>query len=244
MASFLNAEKILKMEGGASAPAGARLGFPLRKPNSVPLSARRGGAGGGSGAGFRLEKNSAPPVSACGKGLRHLTSPLQIGIPFGRIPEFSLQRSNLPPPEKPMTSAPYDQNNPFAKILRGELPCTKVYEDSRTFAFMDIAPRADGHTLIIPKAPCRNILDVPPEDLAATILIAQRIARAAKQAFAADGITLHQFSEAAGGQEVFHLHFHVLPRKAGVPLRPAGIRGDMEQIAQHAEMLKQALASG
>lgn len=142
-----------------------------------------------------------------------------------------------------MTSAAYDHDNIFAKILRGELPCTKVYEDTKTFVFMDIAPRADGHALVIPKAPCRNILDIAPDDLTAVILTVQRIAKAAKQAFAADGMTIMQFSEGAGGQEVFHLHFHVIPRKEGVPLAPPNIRGDMEQIARHAETLRAALAS-
>jgi histidine triad (HIT) family protein len=141
-----------------------------------------------------------------------------------------------------MTSATYDQNNIFAKILRGEMPCYKVYEDAGTFAFMYIMPRADGTSLIIPKAPCRNILDASPEDLAAAINTTQRMARAAERAFNADGISIHQFSEAAGGQVVFHLHFHVLPRKTGIDLRPAGIPGDKVLIARHAEMLKQALS--
>jgi histidine triad (HIT) family protein len=142
-----------------------------------------------------------------------------------------------------MTSTTYDQNNVFAKILRGEIPCDKVYEDAATFAFMDIMPRSDGHTLIIPKAPCRNILDVSQEDLAAAAGTTQRIARAAQRAFNADGISVHQFSEAAGGQVVFHLHFHVLPRKTGIGLRPAGIPGDKALIARHAEMLRQALGT-
>ncbi len=142
----------------------------------------------------------------------------------------------------PGDAAAYDTNNVFAKILRGELPCHKVYEDDKTLAFMDIMPRTDGHTLIIPKAPSRNILDADPEDLAHVIKTTQRIAQAAKRAFAADGITVHQFSEPAGGQIVFHLHFHVLPRKAGVEMRPPGIKGDDALIAAHAEALRQALA--
>ncbi|MEA3021654.1 MAG: histidine triad family protein, partial [Alphaproteobacteria bacterium] len=100
----------------------------------------------------------------------------------------------------------YDPNNVFAKILRGELPCHKVYEDDRAFAFLDIMPRAPGHTLVIPKAPARNILDVAPDDLAHVMAIAQKIARAALKVFGADGITVQQFNEPAGGQVVFHLH--------------------------------------
>src|SRR5690349_12141563 len=97
----------------------------------------------------------------------------------------------------------YDPNNIFAKILRGELPAYKVYEDDKVFAFLDIMPRAPGHTLVLPKAPARNVLDVPPEDLAEVHKVAQRIAKAAMTVFAADGITIQQFNEGAGGQVVF-----------------------------------------
>jgi histidine triad (HIT) family protein len=108
--------------------------------------------------------------------------------------------------------ASYDPNNIFAKILRGELPSYKVYEDERAFAFLDIMPRAPGHTLVLPKAPARNILDVSPDDLAHVMQVAQKIAKAAMTAFAADGVTVQQFNESAGGQVVFHLHVHVIPR--------------------------------
>jgi histidine triad (HIT) family protein len=114
----------------------------------------------------------------------------------------------------------YDPNNIFAKILRGELPSHKVYEDDRAFAFLDIMPRAPGHTLVIPKAPARNILDVKPDDLGHVMAVAQKIARTAMQVFAADGVTLQQFNEPAGGQVVFHLHVHIIPRQNGVPLKP------------------------
>jgi histidine triad (HIT) family protein len=114
----------------------------------------------------------------------------------------------------------YDPDNVFAKILRGELPCTKVYEDERTFAFMDIMPRADGHVLVIPKNPARTLLDVAPDDLAAVFGTVQKLAGAVKTAMKADGITIQQFNEPAGGQVVFHMHVHVLPRHDGVPLRP------------------------
>ncbi len=119
-------------------------------------------------------------------------------------------------------SPAYDPANIFAKILRGELPCVRVWEDAHSLAFMDIMPRADGHTLVIPKAPARNLLDVPPAALQALMPAVQRVARAVKAGMAAEGISLQQFNEAAGGQVVFHLHFHVLPRWEGVALRPPG----------------------
>ena len=118
----------------------------------------------------------------------------------------------------------YDPNNPFAKILRGEFPCYKVYEDEHTLAFLDIMPRGVGHTLVIPKAPARNILDISPDDLAHVARVAQKIAKAAMTAFDADGITMQQFSESAGGQVVFHLHMHVMPRHEGVALLPPASR--------------------
>ncbi len=136
----------------------------------------------------------------------------------------------------------YDNDNIFAKILRGEIPCHKVFEDEATLAFMDIMPRSPGHALVIPKAPARNILDVDPDSLAAVMATVQRLAQAMKIAFAADGITLQQFTEAAGGQEVFHLHFHVLPRFDGVRMDPPGNMGDMDEIAANASKLRAALS--
>ena len=138
-------------------------------------------------------------------------------------------------------SPAYDSDNIFAKILRGEIPATRVYEDDDTLAFMDIMPRADGHLLVIPKTPCRNVLDASPEQLEAVIRTVQKLAVASKVAFAADGVTIQQFNEGAGGQEVFHLHFHVLPRHEGLPLRAPGQMGDMEAIAGHAEKIRAAL---
>jgi histidine triad (HIT) family protein len=114
----------------------------------------------------------------------------------------------------------YDPNNIFAKILRGELPCYKVYEDDKTLAFLDIMPRSPGHTLVLPKTPARNILDIGADDLAHVAMVAQKVAKAAIKAFSADGITIQQFNEGAGGQVVFHLHLHVIPRKAGVTMKP------------------------
>jgi histidine triad (HIT) family protein len=136
----------------------------------------------------------------------------------------------------------YDPNNIFAKILRGEAPCHFVYEDAETFVFMDIMPRSDGHALVIPKQPVRNILDAPQSVLGPLILTTQKVAIAAKKAFGADGITVTQFSEPAGGQVVFHMHIHVIPRYQGVDLRPAGIMGDNALLAANAEKLKAALA--
>src|SRR6201995_3639976 len=117
-----------------------------------------------------------------------------------------------------MTS--YDPNKIFAKILRGELPVYKVLEDDKSFAFLDIMPRAPGHTLVIPKAPARNILDVAPDDLAHVMNVTRRVARVSMDVFAADGVTVQQFNEQAGGQVVFHLHVHVIPRRNGVPMKP------------------------
>jgi histidine triad (HIT) family protein len=139
--------------------------------------------------------------------------------------------------------ASYDSNNVFAKILRGELPSYKVYEDDRAFAFLDIMPRTPGHALVIPKAPARNILDIAPDDLAHVMKVAQKIARAGMKAFAADGITVQQFSEPAGGQVVFHLHVHVMPRKDGVALKPpASFKEDPAALAEHARRLEAAIA--
>jgi histidine triad (HIT) family protein len=138
----------------------------------------------------------------------------------------------------------YDPNNIFAKILRGELPCFKVHEDDKALAFLDIMPRAPGHTLILPKAPARNLLDIAPDDLAHVAKVTQRIAKAAMTAFSADGITVQQFNEGAGGQVVFHLHVHVIPRKAGVMMKPpASEKEKPDVLAEQAKKLAAALAS-
>ncbi|MCB4768409.1 HIT family protein [Ancylobacter sp. Lp-2] len=136
----------------------------------------------------------------------------------------------------------YDPNNIFAKILRGEIPSHRVYEDDKVLAFLDIMPRATGHTLVIPKAPSRNLLDVEADDLAAVMAAAQRIARAQLGVFEAEGITLTQHNEHAGGQEVFHLHVHVIPRQLGVELRaPLSYKETPEVLADQAAKLKAAL---
>jgi histidine triad (HIT) family protein len=136
----------------------------------------------------------------------------------------------------------YDPNNIFAKILRGELPCYKVYENDKVLAFLDIMPRSPGHTLVLPKAPARNILDIGADDLAHVVTTAQRVSKAAMKAFSADGITIQQFNEGAGGQVVFHLHLHVIPRKAGVTMKPpASEKEKPDVLAEHAKKLAAAI---
>lgn len=138
----------------------------------------------------------------------------------------------------------YDANNIFAKILRGDLPAHKVYEDSETLAFMDIMPRCEGHVLVVPKSSARNMLDATPAQLAACLRTVQKVANAAMKAFDANGITVQQFNEAAGGQVVFHLHFHVLPRWDGVALGPHSSKMEKpEVLSGNAEKIKQALAA-
>ena len=137
----------------------------------------------------------------------------------------------------------YDNDNVFAKILRDELPSEKVYEDEHTLIIMDIMPRTDGHVLVLPKTPARNILDASPEQLAACMAGVQRVSHALLKAFDAHGITLQQFNESAGGQVVYHLHFHVLPRHDGVRLRPH--TGEMEKpevLKSNADKIRAALA--
>jgi histidine triad (HIT) family protein len=136
----------------------------------------------------------------------------------------------------------YDASNIFAKILRGELPCYNVYEDDKTLAFLDIMPRAPGHVLVLPKAPVRNILDIAPDDLAHVIKVAQKIAKVSVDVFGADGVTIQQFNESAGGQVVFHLHVHVIPRKNGVAMKPpASEKAAPDVLADQAKQLVAAL---
>lgn len=137
--------------------------------------------------------------------------------------------------------ADYDNENVFAKILRGEMPCFKVYEDEMTFCFMDIMPRGNGHCLVIPKKPARNLLDIDAQSLAAVHITAQKVALAAMEVFSADGISIQQFNEDAGGQEVYHYHVHIIPRVAGVKMGPPGIMGDMDAIKANGEKLFSAL---
>jgi len=136
----------------------------------------------------------------------------------------------------------YDDQNVFAKILRGEIPAERVYENDQTLALMDIMPRADGHCLVIPKQAVRNLLDASPEQLAHCIQTVQKLGRAVMKAFEADGVTITQANEPAGGQEVFHLHFHVLPRHDGERLRrPASGMADPDVLKSHADRIRAAL---
>lgn len=136
----------------------------------------------------------------------------------------------------------YDNDNIFAKILRGEIPSYKIYEDDDTFAFLDVMPVSKGHTLVIPKTPSRNLLDADPETLAQTIKIVHKIANAAKSAFAPDGIALKQFNEQPAGQSVFHLHFHIIPVYEGVPQKAhAQDMEDAEILTANAKALIAAL---
>jgi histidine triad (HIT) family protein len=137
----------------------------------------------------------------------------------------------------------YDDTNIFAKILRGEIPCHRVYEDADTLAFMDVMPQSPGHLLVIPKAPSRNILDADPAVLSKLIPVVQKLANAAKEAFDADGITVTQFNEPSAGQTVYHLHFHVIPRYEGAALKPHSSQmEDNGVLATNAKKVVDALA--
>lgn len=138
----------------------------------------------------------------------------------------------------------YDPANVFAKILRGELPAHKLHEDADTLAIMDIMPRTDGHCLVIPKTPARNMLDATPAQLTACIMTVQRMSRAVIAAFGAQGVTVQQFNEPAGGQVVFHLHYHVLPRHDGVSLRPHTSQMEKPDVlTANADKIRAALTS-
>jgi len=136
----------------------------------------------------------------------------------------------------------YDDTNIFARILRGEIPAHKVYEDDQVVAFSDVMPQGSGHTLVVPKAPSRNLLDADPAVLGALMAVTQKVAAAAMQAFAADGVTIMQFNESASGQTVFHLHIHVIPRFDGVALkRHSDEMEKPEVLAASAEKIRHAL---
>jgi histidine triad (HIT) family protein len=137
----------------------------------------------------------------------------------------------------------YDPDNIFARILRGEAPCTKIYEDDVSLAFLDVMPRADGHTLVIPKVAACNIFDIAAEDFARFMPSMQKVARAIMSGMAAEGLTIQQFNEVAGGQQVFHLHFHLLPRWPGVALKPpGGPFQNADALRPHADRIIAALA--
>ncbi len=138
----------------------------------------------------------------------------------------------------------YDPNNIFARIVRGELPCHRVYEDADTLVFMDLMPQSPGHTLVIPKIAGENLLDTPPDSIAAAMCVTQRVARAVKKAFDAKGIVITQFNGAAAGQTVFHLHFHVIPvyTLGGLGLHARSM-ADAAVLAEQAEKVRQALTA-
>jgi histidine triad (HIT) family protein len=136
----------------------------------------------------------------------------------------------------------YDRNNVFAKILRGELPCHRIHETQHTLAFMDIMPRAPGHVLVIPKVTARTIIDIPHVALSHLIESVQKVARAVKTGMEADGLTIQQFNESAGGQVVFHIHFHIIPRWEGVSMRPhTSSMAPTDELSANAERIKAAL---
>jgi histidine triad (HIT) family protein len=137
----------------------------------------------------------------------------------------------------------YDENNIFAKVLRREIPCHKLYEDEDTLAFLDIMPRTEGHTLVITKEKARDLFDVRPEALAKLMAVVRKLAPQIRDAVGADGVLIQQFNGAAAGQTVFHLHVHIVPRKEGEPLKPqAGKMGDQAKLAATAEKIRKRLA--
>jgi histidine triad (HIT) family protein len=143
-----------------------------------------------------------------------------------------------------MAEAAYDTDNIFAKILRGEIPSHRVYEDEAVIAFMDVMPQGPGHTLVVPKAPSRNLLDADPSTFGPLFTVVRKVARAVKQGFGADGVTVMQFNEPASGQTVYHLHVHVIPRFDGIPLKPhTGGMEKPEVLAESAEKIRAALRS-
>jgi histidine triad (HIT) family protein len=136
----------------------------------------------------------------------------------------------------------YDENNVFAKVLRGDIPCHKLYEDDDTLAFLDIMPRSEGHALVITKERARDLFDVSPKALAKLMAVVQKLAPQIKDAAGADGVLIQQFNGAAAGQTVFHLHVHIVPRKAGEALKPhAGKMEDQAKLAATAEKIRKAL---
>lgn len=143
-----------------------------------------------------------------------------------------------------MAETAYETDNIFAKILRGEIPSHRVYEDDAVVAFMDVMPQGPGHTLVVPKAPSRNLLDANPSTFGPLFTVVQKMARAVKKALNADGVTILQFNEPASGQTVYHLHVHVIPRFDGIPLRPHSSEMEKpEVLAGNAEKIRAALGS-
>lgn len=138
----------------------------------------------------------------------------------------------------------YDENNVFAKMLRGEIPCHKLYEDEDTLAFLDIMPRTEGHTLVVTKEKARDLFDISPASLAKLMAVVQKLAPRIKQAMGAEGVLIQQFNGASAGQTVFHLHVHIIPRKEGEALKPhAGKMEDQTKLAATAEKIRNKLAA-
>ena len=139
----------------------------------------------------------------------------------------------------------YDPSNIFAKVLKGEIPCHKIYEDDDTLVFLDIMPRSEGHALVITKRPARDLFDVSPDALAKVMGVVQKLAPLIRDAVGADGVLIQQFNGAAAGQTVFHLHVHIVPVKQGVPLKPhAGQMADPAALAATAGKIRKRLQSG
>ena len=138
----------------------------------------------------------------------------------------------------------YDPNNVFAKMLRGEIPSHKIYEDEDTLAFLDIMPRSEGHALVVTKETARDLFDISPEALAKLMAVVQKLAPVIQEAVGADGVLIQQFNGAAAGQTVFHLHVHIVPIKQGVPLKPhAGQMADQAKLAATAEKIRKKLGT-
>lgn len=136
----------------------------------------------------------------------------------------------------------YDDQNIFAKILRGEIPSEKLYEDDHSYALMDVMPQSDGHCLVISKEPARNIFDISPDALTHIAKTSQKLAIAVKKAFNSDGVVVRQHNESSGGQVVFHIHFHIIPTYEGVELRPhTGIMEGMAVLNANADKIRSAL---
>jgi histidine triad (HIT) family protein len=143
-----------------------------------------------------------------------------------------------------MSAPAYDEQNVFARILRGELPAEKVYEDDHAVAIMDVMPRGKGHVLVIPKAPSRNILDIGAHELHHLMTAVQRVARGVVKAFDADGANVNFYAEPAAGQTVFHTHVHVIPRFEDVPLGPHGAKmANREMLREQADRIRAALGN-
>ena len=137
----------------------------------------------------------------------------------------------------------YDPDNIFAKILRGEIPCHKLYEDEDTLAFLDIMPRTEGHTLVVTKEKARNLFDIEPDALAKLMAVVQKLAPKIKEAVGADGVLIQQFNGSAAGQTVFHLHVHIVPMKQGIAPKPhAGQTENQAKLAATAEKIRKRVA--